>query len=96
MEVSVPERVTSDYWNSPLRANWVLQQERLDELFAPLSNTTMEQAAPMPGEQALDIGCGCGATTIAIAHRVGASGKVIGIDVSAEALARAEERIAKR
>jgi hypothetical protein len=53
MEVSVPERVTSDYWASPLRVNWVLQQERLDELFAPLSHTTMEQAAPMPGEQAL-------------------------------------------
>jgi SAM-dependent methyltransferase len=77
-----------------VRAGWVLQQERLDRLFAPLSYSTIELAAPMTGEHVLDIGCGCGATVIDLARRVGASGRVTGVDIAADALARAKERIA--
>jgi SAM-dependent methyltransferase len=40
----------------------------------------------------IDVGCGCGATTLAIAGRVGPRGRVLGVDVSAVMLARARER----
>ncbi len=41
----------------------------------------------------IDVGCGCGATTIELARAVGGSGRVIGIDISAPMLARATERL---
>jgi SAM-dependent methyltransferase len=35
-----------------------------------------------PGQRVLDIGCGTGATTLEIAHRVAPGGSVIGVDIS--------------
>src|SRR5215470_17327500 len=52
-----------------------------------------QQAAP-PGERVLDLGCGCGASSLALASRVGPSGRVLGLDVSEPMLARARERAA--
>ena len=48
--------------------------------------------APGKGERVLDIGCGCGATTIELGRRVGPTGYVLGVDVSAPMLGRARER----
>ena len=42
----------------------------------------------------LDIGCGCGATVLELARRVGADGRVLGLDVSEPMSARARDRIA--
>ena len=52
----------------------------------------MERASPRQGERLLDVGCGCGATTLAFADAVGPSGRVVGVDVSRPMLDRAEER----
>ncbi len=48
--------------------------------------------APRVGEQALDIGCGPGLTTEALAHAVGAAGSVRGIDIAPPMLAIARRR----
>jgi len=48
--------------------------------------------APQPGEQALDIGCGPGLTTEALARAVGAAGSVRGIDIAPPMLAIARRR----
>lgn len=82
------------YWNSPATAHWVTLQQRLDALFESLSYTAIDQAQPLPGEHAIDVGCGCGATVLDLARRVGASGSVTGVDVSEQMLARAAERVA--
>jgi SAM-dependent methyltransferase len=42
----------------------------------------------------LDVGCGCGDTTLALAKRVGSSGSVLGLDISGPMLSRARERAA--
>ncbi|HEX6349950.1 MAG TPA: class I SAM-dependent methyltransferase [Candidatus Dormibacteraeota bacterium] len=39
-------------------------------------------AHPLPGEHALDVGCGTGLVTRAIAHNVGRRGSVVGIDIA--------------
>lgn len=46
-----------------------------------------------PGESVLDLGCGAGIDMILAARRVGASGRVIGVDLSAQMLALASSNI---
>jgi len=43
----------------------------------------------------MDVGCGCGATTIELAYAVGPSGRVVAIDLSVPMLALAAERLRK-
>jgi SAM-dependent methyltransferase len=43
------------------------------------------------GERVVDVGCGAGATTIALAQKVGPTGSVLGVDISAPMLARARQ-----
>src|SRR6185295_11603232 len=45
-----------------------------------------------PGERVLDIGCGCGTTTLAFAQAVGNGGRVTGLDISAPMLGVARAR----
>jgi SAM-dependent methyltransferase len=81
-----------DYWNATAGPTWVAFQERLDRQIEPLGREAMARLAPVAGERVLDIGCGCGQTTLALAERVGASGTVIGADISAPMLAVARAR----
>ncbi len=81
------------YWNERAGLTWTEYQERLDALFEPITALALEAAAPEAGEHVIDIGCGCGATVLALAHRVGPIGAVTGFDVSAPMSARARERI---
>ena len=64
-------------------------------MLRPVSDRLIAAAKPKPGERVIDVGCGCGATTIDFAERVGPSGAVLGLDVSAPMLARARERAPK-
>src|SRR6266404_4204314 len=79
-------------WNGALGERWVAMRQEIDRLVVPFGNAALEAAAPQPGEQAIDIGCGCGDTAIEIARMVGASGAVLGIDVSGPMLAVARSR----
>jgi SAM-dependent methyltransferase len=81
------------FWNGPGGRRWVEQQENVDRLMQPLTAAVLDRAAAQPGERVVDIGCGCGGTTVELARRVGAAGRVLGVDVSAPMLARARERL---
>jgi SAM-dependent methyltransferase len=81
------------YWNDRAAVTWTAFQERLDTLFEPLTALALNAAAPAPGEHVIDIGCGCGATVLALADRVGPTGHVLGLDISEPMAARARERI---
>ena len=81
-----------DFWNADPGRNWVLFQPEMDLVMAGVADLLLLAADPAPGESAIDIGCGAGATTLAVARRVGPQGRVIGIDISEPLLARAEER----
>src|SRR5260370_1801565 len=79
------------YWNGPGGKHWTERQQVQDTLLAPVSDILIDRAKPEAGEQIVDVGCGCGATTIAFARKVGPTGHVFGIDVSAPMLARARQ-----
>jgi SAM-dependent methyltransferase len=88
-----PNAAQIAYWNSEAGPRWVAVQERMDAMLAPLLNAALDCARPAAGESVLDIGCGCGATLLELAGRVGPSGSVVGVDVSAPMLGRARERV---
>jgi SAM-dependent methyltransferase len=70
------------FWNSAHGQKWVTFQEGLDAIhFTPLQ-LLLDCAAPADGESVLDVGCGAGASTIALASRVGRKGRAIGLDIS--------------
>jgi ubiquinone/menaquinone biosynthesis C-methylase UbiE len=58
-------------------------------MLEPLSRLAIEKAGLAAGQRAIDVGCGCGGTSLALAERGGA---VWGLDISAPMVARAKER----
>jgi ubiquinone/menaquinone biosynthesis C-methylase UbiE len=79
------------YWNGPTGRRWVDKQETQDVRLAPISQLLFDRAHLEVGERVIDIGCGCGATTIELARRVGPLGHVLGVDISAPMLSRARK-----
>jgi ubiquinone/menaquinone biosynthesis C-methylase UbiE len=79
------------YWNGPGGARWAGRQASQDILLAPVAEILIDRAKPQPGERIIDVGCGSGATTNALAQKVGPSGHVFGIDVSSPMLERARQ-----
>ncbi|MEW6270520.1 MAG: class I SAM-dependent methyltransferase [Thermodesulfobacteriota bacterium] len=80
------------YWNEVAGPKWVSYQATLDAQIGWLGERVMDRAAIAAGESILDVGCGCGTTTRELARRTGASGRVLGVDVSAPMLEVARER----
>jgi SAM-dependent methyltransferase len=73
----------ADYWNHDAGPVWVEENEALDAMLVPLGEAAMAALAPRSGENVLDIGCGAGATSRALAARVLPGGSVTAVDISA-------------
>jgi SAM-dependent methyltransferase len=87
-----PNASQVEYWNDVAGPNWVASQASRDIELAPWGLKAMEALAPGQGERIIDVGCGCGATTLELARRVGPAGEVLGADVSTPMLALARHR----
>lgn len=82
----------SEYWNSAVGQTWAALQRQLDRQLEPLGKAGIQALAPLSGESILDIGCGAGATSLALAAAVGRTGRVLGVDISEPMLAVARGR----
>ena len=89
-----PNAPQAAYWNGPSTRAWATHHARIDARFAPVLARALDRAAPRPGARVLDIGCGSGTSTLALAERVGPQGAVLGLDIAADLVAVAERRIA--
>jgi SAM-dependent methyltransferase len=79
-------------WNGPAGHAWVETQELLDRLFKPLEELVVAAVPAVSGATVLDVGCGTGSTTLAVARRLGAKGGCVGVDISAPMIAAARAR----
>ena len=78
------------FWSGAGGDVWVDKQREMDIMLNPLGERAI-QGLDLSGEiKILDIGCGCGATTLEIAKAV-TQGEVIGVDISEPMLERATQ-----
>lgn len=66
-------------WNGPAGNAWVDLQELLDEMFRPFEELLVEAVAAEHAGSVLDVGCGTGGVTRAVARR---AGHCVGVDIS--------------
>jgi SAM-dependent methyltransferase len=69
-------------WNGDTGRRWIAQRERHLAIRERLTPHLLRAAAISPGDQAVDVGCGCGETTIAAARSTGLDGGMLGLDLS--------------
>jgi ubiquinone/menaquinone biosynthesis C-methylase UbiE len=77
-----PEALKGEDWAGEMGAKWLANLARFEGMIAPIGEALLKQADFKPGARVLDIGCGGGGTTIAIAKAIAPSGEVVGIDIS--------------
>lgn len=79
-------------WNDGSGNAWVELQPILDRALEPFERLVVDAGYPGEGGNVLDIGCGAGATTLAMARRVGNGGHCLGLDISQPLVALAKAR----
>jgi SAM-dependent methyltransferase len=87
-----PNAAQREFWNGPQGQNWVANQVALDATLTGVSALLLDEVAAPGGARILDVGCGAGDTTIALARAVGPRGTVTGVDISEPLLALARAR----
>ena len=79
-------------WNGPAGHAWVEGQATLDQMFLPFEQLLTQTVSAASARQVLDIGCGTGSTTFAVARVIRGQGQCTGIDISEPMLAAARQR----
>jgi ubiquinone/menaquinone biosynthesis C-methylase UbiE len=87
-----PNRDEIDYWNGPQGQNWVNENRLSDLMYDPFGDMAIVRAGLTAGENILDIGCGCGTTTLKLANLVAPGGAITCLDISTLMLAIARQR----
>lgn len=94
MSEASPEALKGEDWAGEMGARWLVSLDRFEGMIAPIGAALLARAAYQPGERVLDLGCGGGATTLAIAEAVGPDGAALGLDVAPMLIERASQRAA--
>jgi len=79
-------------WNGLAGRAWVDAQESLDQMFKPFEELLVEAVSAGCADRVLDVGCGPGSTTLAVARTLAAKGRCVGIDISDPMIAVARAR----
>lgn len=88
------ENEQAEFWNGPGGDAWVAMQPVMDRILVGFEELLADAAAERGAQRVLDVGCGVGATTLAIARRLGSGASCTGVDISAPMVEAAKERVA--
>jgi len=91
-ETGGPNHAQIQYWNEVAGPKWRASQETMDRQLRVAGAAGMDAVGVSAGERVLDIGCGCGGTSLELARRVGPEGSVLGIDISGPMLEAARDQ----
>jgi len=80
-----------EFWNGKAGKKWAEFQHALDIMMDPLGLQAIQQADLKSTDHVLDVGCGCGSTSI---HLGQLAARVLGIDISTPMLEVAKSRTA--
>jgi len=78
-----------DFWSGKGGYYWVEKQSEMDIMLNPLGEKALAKLDLQSNSKVLDIGCGCGATTLEIAQ-IASDGAVTGLDISVPMLDKAK------
>jgi SAM-dependent methyltransferase len=87
-----PDNEQAELWNGRAGRTWVDMQEVLDHLFKPFEDLLVEAVRAGSGRRVLDVGCGTGSTTLAVARQLDAQDRCLGVDISDPMIAAAQAR----
>ncbi len=79
---SLRERQRADW--SAVAGGWQRYREKMGGPTSVITDKMLALARPRPGDRVLDLACGVGDPAFAMAERVGADGRVLGLDFSPE------------
>lgn len=82
----------SELWNGRVGAFWVEAQETFDAMLRPFAERIVEEVSALHPKDVLDVGCGSGATTLALKRALGDGTHLTGIDLSAPLVQNATAR----
>ena len=82
-------------WKGSAGRAWVDSQALLDQMFKPFETLLVDAVPAGSEDRVLDVGCGTGSTTFAIARRLGSAGRCVGVDISDPMIAAARDRAAR-
>lgn len=89
-----PNKAQTETWNGVGGRTWADLHAPLDQLFQPFETLLVDIAVAADGKHALDVGCGAGSTTLALARALGPSSRCMGLDISEPLVATAAARAA--
>jgi SAM-dependent methyltransferase len=84
-----PNAEQIEHWNAEEAQHWVVEQDRYDRQLAPFADAVLSAAKISSADRVLDIGCGCGTTTLLSARD---AAEAVGVDISAPMLDHARAR----
>src|SRR3982751_1757782 len=90
--MSAPNKDQFDFWEE-VTPGWLASEGHTELVSGAFGAAGVQRIDLSAGQRVLDIGCGSGSTTLALAAAVGPSGTAVGVDI-APAMVEAARRAA--
>lgn len=87
-----PEQLKGEDWAGEQGRKWLAHIDRFEGMIAPIGEALLARAGIAPGERVIDLGCGGGLTSLALAEAAGPDGAVLGLDISSDLIDLARAR----
>jgi ubiquinone/menaquinone biosynthesis C-methylase UbiE len=92
MDVSRANDEQATLWNGVAGLAWVQAQGLLDQILKPFEDVLVDAVVAGSGRAVLDVGCGTGSVTRAVASALGTAGSCVGVDISGPMITAARAR----